>query len=47
MILKEAFMEKNVVPSSIDEMFNDYKGYEHVEDVDWGKGVAKRLFLMT
>ncbi len=28
-------MEKNERPSSIDELFKDYKGSEQVEDVDW------------
>ena len=30
-------------PSSLDEIFKDYKGSDHVEEVDWGKDVGKEI----
>ena len=36
-------MEKNKKPSSIDELFKDYKGSEHVAEIDWGKDVGKEI----
>ena len=36
-------MEQNEKPSSIDEIFKDYKGSDHVEEVDWGKDVGNEI----
>ena len=36
-------MEQNEKPSSIDEIFKDYKGSGHVEEVDWGKDVGNEI----
>ena len=36
-------MEQNEKPSSIDEIFKDYKGSDHVDEVDWGKDVGNEI----
>lgn len=36
-------MSNEKEPSSLEDVFRDYKGSDHVEEVDWGKDVGNEI----